>query len=152
MLSVQQDLKHVLLIDDDPEEFDLFEVSVASAKLPVALHYANYCDIQKLSERPRPDFIFLDINMPMFDGFHWLEVIREQLDEEIPIIMYSTTMNHQRISLAYRLGANLFLSKPDTVASLVEALQIILQKDWSNPRQVAEENFARNTFHLTFHN
>ena len=65
--------------------------------------------------------------------------------------MYSTTMNHQRISLAYQLGANLFLSKPDTVATLVEALQIILQKDWSNPRKVAEENFAKDTFHLTFH-
>mgnify|MGYP003576227701 FL=1 len=150
MPRLSESCKHVLLIDDDPEEFDLFEISVAQANLPVSLRYANYCDIDKINQLPKPDFIFLDINMPMFDGFYWLQIIRKEVAEEIPIIIYSTTMNQQRVNLAYQLGANLFLSKPDTVDTLVEALQLILKIDWSSPRKVAEDSFAKDAFHLTF--
>jgi CheY-like chemotaxis protein len=138
----------ILLIDDDHEELDLFELAVAESGLPITMLYAKECNSEKLKALPRPDFIFLDINMPVFDGFYWLKAIREKVPEEIPIIMYSTTSIPQRIDLAYKLGANLFLSKPDTVATLITALKKILQLDWSNPRQLAEESFKKSNFHV----
>ncbi|HYH13937.1 MAG TPA: response regulator [Flavisolibacter sp.] len=149
MIPVESKPQTILLIDDDYEELDLFEVAVVESGLPITMLYANECNRDKLKALPKPDFIFLDINMPVYDGFHWLKGIREKVVEEIPIIMYSTTSIPQRIELAYELGANLFLSKPDTVASLIAALHKILQLDWSNPRKVAEESFQKAAFHLT---
>ena len=138
----------ILLIDDDPEELVLFELAVADSGLPITMLYASECDSEKLRAFPKPDFIFLDINMPVYDGFYWLKGIREKVAAEIPIIMFSTTSVPQRIQLAYELGANLFLSKPGTVDQLVAALHTILQKDWSDPRKVASDNQSQKTFHV----
>ncbi|WP_066404697.1 response regulator [Flavisolibacter tropicus] len=147
MLSVQ---KTILLIDDDPEELELFEVAIEEFGLPIRLLYAGECNIERLRALPQPDLIFLDINMPEFDGFHWLKGIRERLATEIPIIMYSTTLNPQRVAMAYNLGANLFLSKPSSFNTLAAALQHILEIDWNNPRQVAVERYQQETFHLVY--
>ena len=140
----------LLLIDDDVEEFELFEVAAAESGLPITLSHTSSFTIEKLKTLPQPDFIFLDINMPVFDGFYWLKKIREHISEQIPIIIYSTTLNPQRVNLAYELGANLFLSKPDTVGTLITALEKILHMDWSNPRELAKSSFDKEQFHLTY--
>jgi CheY-like chemotaxis protein len=139
----------LLLIDDDVEEYELFEVAVAESGLPVTLSHTSHFTVDDLRTLPQPDFIFLDINMPVFDGFYWLKEIRKNIPEQIPIIIYSTTLNPQRVNLTYELGANLFLSKPDTVGSLITALENILHMDWSNPRELARSSFEKEQFHLT---
>ena len=138
---------HVLLIDDDEDERDIFELAIAQSNLPIELDNVTTCDKEKLSSLKKPDFIFLDINMPIYDGFVWLKGIREKVAERIPVIMYSTTRNPEKIEKAYKMGANLFVSKPETTASLSNILRKILRMNWENPTKLTEESYANDKFH-----
>jgi CheY-like chemotaxis protein len=140
--------KHVLLIDDDEDEKYIFELAAAKSDHPITVDHVTTCDKKKLATLAKPDFIFLDINMPEHDGFVWLKSLREKLTEPIPVIMYSTSQNPENIHKAYRMGASLFVTKPDTSTRLSLILKQVFDLDWSNPVQVAEENFTNKTFHI----
>ncbi len=150
MLPLKTLDKKVLLIDDDEDEYDIFQVAAEKSNLPIALYYIGECNREKLKTFPKPDLIFLDINMPLHNGFDWLKGIREKVPELIPIIMYSTTRSEEKVRMAYDLGANLFITKPNSTQMLSEALQWVLQLDWTNPKKVAEESFAKKKFHMAF--
>lgn len=73
-----------------------------------------------------PDFILLDLNMPKKDG---REVLREikQVPEfrKIPIIIFSTTNNRQEITRCYELGANSYITKPNSFEQLIQVVKTI---------------------------
>lgn len=70
-----------------------------------------------------PDLVLLDIDMPGRNGW---ELIREfkQEKEWIPVVLYSTFYDSKRISEAFGLGAEDFLSKtcqPEELAGRLRA-------------------------------
>jgi CheY-like chemotaxis protein len=120
----------VLYADDDPEDIEFFcdalrevdpEIHCISAKdgkeaLQILQH-----DLIIL-----PDYIFLDINMPVMDGKTCLtEIMKDKRLKHIPVIMYSTTTDAAEIKKYYTLGAYDFLIKPHQYAKLHEALMSI---------------------------
>jgi CheY-like chemotaxis protein len=78
----------------------------------------------------KPDFIFLDINMPVMDGKQCLMALKQQQDlRHIPVIMYSTTSNPMEKAQCFKMGANKFLVKQDSYAKLCRELEDILKTD-----------------------
>lgn len=75
-----------------------------------------------------PDYIFLDINMPMMDGKQCLKVLKSiPRLEPIPVIMYSTSTDTREIKECYKLGAIDFLIKPHSFEKLVNDLTSIFE-------------------------
>ena len=73
--------------------------------------------------------------------------MREKVPSNIPIIMYSTTRNEEKIKKAYDLGANLFITKPDNTTSLSNALQWVVQEEES---RFSHTSYKKKNFHLQF--
>jgi CheY-like chemotaxis protein len=72
---------------------------------------------------PPPALVLLDIKMPLKNGFEVLSWIREQAEfNHLPVVMLTSSQESSDISRAYSLGANSYLVKPATFASLVEML------------------------------
>ena len=140
---------YILLIDDDEDEKEIFQLAASKNNLPVTVNHITDCRQEYLTTMPKPDFIFLDINMPGHDGFSWLDAIRQKIAAPIPVIMYSTTGSTEKVRKAYDLGANLFVSKPATSSALSTILTRILELDWSDPKKLREESFAADWFHFT---
>ncbi|MDF2436014.1 MAG: response regulator receiver [Bacteroidota bacterium] len=71
-----------------------------------------------------PSHILLDINMPILDGFHFLEEFEkfsDRLKEKIKIIMLTTSMNPMDIEKSKTSKyVGKFLHKPLTEADLME--------------------------------
>jgi CheY-like chemotaxis protein len=67
--------------------------------------------------------LLLDINMPRLGG---IEVLRQLKADEatasIPVIMLTTTDDLREIEHCYRLGCNLYITKPVVYESFVEAI------------------------------
>ncbi|PWT70626.1 MAG: hypothetical protein C5B59_19650 [Bacteroidetes bacterium] len=84
------------LVDDDADDHNFFQKAVSRMLIPLRCEFAfgRLEAIGMLKGNPnfRPDFIFLDINMPIMNGLECLREMRkmEKL-ENTPIYMYSTS-------------------------------------------------------------
>ena len=119
----------VFYADDDPEDCETFsealqyvddEIKTIIAKDGrEALAYLQ-------NTRELPDYIFLDINMPLINGKKVLiELKKNPVLKAIPVIMYSTTSDTNEIQEYYKLGAHDFLIKPNNFNTLCESLESI---------------------------
>ena len=75
------------------------------------------------------NFVVSDINMPNMNGFEMLREIRadEQL-KKLPVLLVTAEAKKEDIILAAQLGANGYIVKPFTKATLEEKLTKIIQK------------------------
>lgn len=125
--------KKILMIDDDPEDQEIFLKSIhqidpsivclqpASASLALdLLLYDNFI----------PQYIFVDINMPVMNGFEFLsELKRHGHLASIPVIVYTTSSQLEDREKARRLGVDGFLTKNSLVRELRASLKQLLRFD-----------------------
>ncbi len=75
------------------------------------------------------DFVVSDINMPNMDGFALLKQIRaDETLKGIPVLMVTAEAKKEDIVSAAQNGANGYIVKPFTKATLEEKVQKIMQK------------------------
>jgi two-component system, chemotaxis family, chemotaxis protein CheY len=75
------------------------------------------------------DFVVSDINMPNMNGFELLRAMRaEPALKSIPVLVVSAEAKKEDIVNAAQAGANGYIVKPFTKATLEEKLGKILQK------------------------
>lgn len=120
----------VLYVDDDPEDIEIFVEAIketdGSINCLIAQNGRQAMDI--LHAELAPDFVFLDINMPVINGKVLLaEIRKDKKFEDIPVVMYSTTINLIEIEEYKKMGANHFLIKHNRFQDLCDALSSILQ-------------------------
>ena len=72
-----------------------------------------------------PALIVLDLNMPKLDGRQTLQKLKASQEyKEIPVVIVTTSSNKVDVEICNRLGASLYLVKPDSQS---ERQQIIRQ-------------------------
>ena len=119
------------LIDDDADDRDIFEMALEEIDPSVKFDYAiNGKDgIEKLRTRTEtlPDFIFLDLNMQIMDGRECLQELKKIAKvADVPVIIYSTTLNENIIYETLKLGAFDHIEKPTTIGMLKEYLNRVI--------------------------
>jgi CheY-like chemotaxis protein len=119
-----------LLADDDADDANLFCEALAGIGSTIECHTAeNGLELFELLSRHdtyKPDIIFLDINMPIMNGWDCLKKLKDSSNyKNIPIIMYSTSSAKKDIEMAYSLGALLFLKKPVDFRELSNILEVV---------------------------
>jgi len=74
-----------------------------------------------------PTFLFLDISLPVMDGFEVLKVVRSNKKiSHTPIIILTTSKSQKEINLCYELGCNLFFSKPINYEEFCQLLHQVI--------------------------
>lgn len=142
--------RYILLVDDDPDEYLLFEDALRELPQSPRLQYAR--DGQQLmqlladDQAVLPAIIFLDLNMPRMNGFECLKFIRKSTRfANLPIVIFSTSSQAQAIDTVYEQGANYYVRKPNTFSMLKEAIARVLEIDWSTKNaHPLKENFVIN--------
>jgi CheY-like chemotaxis protein len=70
-----------------------------------------------------PRFILLDLNMPKKDGREVLKELKQHPQlKKIPVVIFSTTNNEQEMKRCYELGANSYITKPNSFESLLKTV------------------------------
>jgi CheY-like chemotaxis protein len=114
-----------LLVEDDPHDAFMVEREFASAPHLVlrhvldgleAVHYllgeGQYGDRDQF---PLPNVILLDLKMPRFSGFDFLDWLHSKSPGDlrvIPVIVMSSSSMPEDVKRVYALGANCYMSKP----------------------------------------
>lgn len=88
------------------------------------------------SENQHPDFIFLDLNMPIKTGFECINEIRSSEKwKSVKIVILSTSSYREQIKDVYKMGADLYLQKPNSYSMFKDNLSKCLQMDWDSLKQ-----------------
>lgn len=118
--------KHsVLIVDDDPDDRESIRDAFLENK-----HHHNYTFIHDgnhlmehlaITVENHPSLILLDLNMPGKDGRELLKELKtNKAFQPIPIIVFTTSSSEKDKTASYELGANCFITKPDSYTDLVE--------------------------------
>lgn len=129
-----EDKKRVLYADDDLDDKTWIIEAWETLGVPVQIDFVDNGRqvLEKLNEQPDslPALIVLDLNMPEMDGRQTLQKLKnEQQFRHIPVIIVTTSTSRLDMEVCKRLGASLFLTKPDTHAewqAIVKQLQPFL--------------------------
>ncbi len=140
----------ILLADDDDEDCHFFEEVLKEVPLSTALNTVKdgvqLMEYLRLNVQQLPHVLFLDLNMPLKNGFECLEEIKlnEQL-RHLPVIILSTSRQENIINMLYKIGASRYIRKSESFEKLKKviyhALQIIEEKNVTQP---PKETFILN--------
>lgn len=115
----------ILHVDDDFEEREIFLEALQSVDPDIHFigAYSGRNAFVKLQEK-LPDLIFLDINMPVMNGFEFLTELKQSPEyAKIPVVIYSTSRSENDIIRSLRLGAKKYIPKPHDLHSLCESIE-----------------------------
>src|SRR5688572_18193121 len=122
----------ILYVDDDIDDQDIFCEAVRSINPGIVCYVAKdgLQALQLLDELVLlPEYIFLDLNMPLFNGKDFLiELRRSRKLRDIHVVMYSTSRNPKDASDCKKLGAIDFIIKPSTFKEAHDNLHKFIAK------------------------
>jgi CheY-like chemotaxis protein len=122
----------VYLIDDDEDEYLLFQQAISELNIDVDISYLNNCTemLDLIDHGHIPDLLFLDLNMPVIGGRDCIKKIRQKLKDKLSIIIYSTSKYPLDVEGSLEDGANLYVVKPNTFDGLIKTLKAVFSIDW----------------------
>jgi len=127
-------MNKIFLIDDDEDDQLLFKQAIESINPLLQYDTATNGKIalDKLKSSPSlPDIIFLDLNMPVMNGFEFLiQIKKENALSKIPVGIFTTSDVLRDKELTKEFGAQFFLTKPNDFQVLRKKLQQILSADF----------------------
>lgn len=117
--------KKILIIDDDNDTLDLFEIFLFDKfEVYTALNGFSALSILQNNEL---DLVLTDIMMPIMDGIKFLKKMRQnEKNRDIPIIAitsFSTIIQERSLK---NVGFSTVLSKPISRKILIESIEEVL--------------------------
>ncbi len=122
----------VFMVEDNPDDIELtleafkesnreFNVNVAQDGIE-AMKYLRMED--EFNNRPHPDIILLDLNMPRMNGFEVLaELNKDQKLKDIPVAVLSISQSETDKSKVKALNAKAYFVKPTGLDGLYDVIQ-----------------------------
>ena len=140
--------RRIFYTDDDFDDQDIFKDAAKEVSDQVQVWVQSdggeLMDLL-LNPPPSPSIIFLDLNMPVKNGYEILKEIRqtEQI-KTYPVIIFSTSDDASAIDTTRKLGANLYIPKPSSFNSLKQVIKHSLSINW-NTIAATDDNFVYRT-------
>ena len=128
----------VLYADDDIDDKMWISEACKTVNESLELHFVENGRqvLQYLHTNDLPSLIVLDLNMPDLDGRQTLKAIKNHVEyQHLPVAIVTTSSSRLDREVCIRLGAALFLTKPDTYS---EWQQIVRRLE---PRLTTPINF-----------
>ena len=130
-------MNSILMIDDDADDQLIFKEAIHEIANKIECLFANN-GFEALSQLirldPSPSIIFLDLNMPIMNGFECLEQIRKNGEwRKIPVVIFTTSNNPADKKKSEKLGAEFFLTKTSDFLLLKIKFAEILQSHFLKP-------------------
>jgi len=123
----------VLVVDDEHDVLTVLRLALSTQYEVVEAH--DGLDALEKLDRAEPDFVVLDVMMPLMDGYETCRAIRNSAkSRDLPVLFLSAKRTTQAIKEGYGAGANLYLTKPFDPQRLVRNIDQYLQENHAKPR------------------
>ncbi|REE25765.1 response regulator [Winogradskyella pacifica] len=118
---------HLLLADDDIDDCDFFREAIDEigeltlSVLNDGVELMNFLLAEPINH---PNLIFLDLNMPKKSGMECMVEIKAINElKNIPIIIYSTSLDRTVVNQLYDMGAHHYIQKPGEFANIKKVVE-----------------------------
>lgn len=127
----------LFVVDDDLDDLMLFKDAINEIDATIEIETAgNGVEaLKKLNEQAisEPDYIFIDLNMPLMNGVQCLQEIKKiPAYQHVPVIIYSTSSYERDILQTINNGAFHYIVKPFSFQELCDKLNRVLKMPREN--------------------
>lgn len=127
----------ILLIEDNEIDAWLLEATLAESSLKAHIHSVDEGQealnfLLKLGihkDAPTPDIIFLDLHMPIMDGWEFLNTIRgQEAFKNIPVVILTTSTRERDIEKSEQYNILAYLDKPVLAEQVIEIIHTLSKR------------------------
>ena len=124
----------ILLIEDNPADIRLMLEILKEGDIPSDFHVATDGEegMRFLRQEapfetaPRPDLVFLDLNLPKIDGREVLRLVKsDPALKRIPVVVMSSSEAAEDVEHVYEYHANCYITKPVDLEEFEKVGQLI---------------------------
>ncbi|MCX5749492.1 MAG: response regulator [Candidatus Saganbacteria bacterium] len=116
----------LLFVDDEVALVQMIKINLEAIKKYKVKTESNSQNALSAAKRFKPDFIFLDIMMPVLDGYGVLKLLKEDREtRSIPVIMLSAVTTDDAKIRSAGLFDEYYLEKPvstETIEAVIEKI------------------------------
>lgn len=103
----------VVMVVDDSKTVRSYHGSILQSMGIEVVEAENGMEALEKSLGATIDMYLVDVNMPIMDGYTFISDLRKQSENKlVPVIMVTTQAKEEDKLNAYKVGANLFETKP----------------------------------------
>lgn len=125
----------VYIVEDDPAIFQALQEGLQKWGLE-AVGPENFQEILTGFIEQKPHLVIMDIQLPVYDGFHWCREIRTV--SKVPIIFLSSRDHPMDMVMAMQMGADDYVQKPFHSDVLIAKIQATLRRVYSYGEEVSD--------------
>ena len=124
ILIAEDDDGHAELIKVGLEESGVCNPMIRFSNGEEVWHFLSGTGDKAVRDKSKAYLLLLDINMPRMDGIEVLKRMKgsEEL-KDIPVMMLTTTDDPREVEQCYKLGCNVYITKPVEFGNFAETLK-----------------------------
>ena len=126
----------ILLVEDNPADVRLLQEAFRESPEPYELHTVMDGEAamdflhrrNEHADKPRPDLVLLDINLPKRNGHDVLQMLKQTPGLiRIPVLMLTSSDSATHIAKAYDCHANAYIRKPTDMSNYFKVVAAVKQ-------------------------
>ena len=119
----------VLVIEDDPDVAALIQRLLEREAYSVTVCGKRDDVLARLRQRPSPDMVLLDVQLPELNGFDLLQKLKTHPQLKLmPVVMVTADAKPESVMRGLALGADGYVTKPFDNNALVRGVKAVLGK------------------------
>lgn len=134
----------ILLVEDEESAIRLVQQAVASypgdlylAVVPDSVAALEWLSTETAHGHPIPRMIFIDLKLPKLIGLAVMRTLRmDSRLQNVPIVVYSEVSESSDVVLAYQIGANSFVKKPESLPEFSQLLHDLIDLGWLSEKGI----------------
>ena len=126
-------INRILVVEDDPDDLQIMREAfeeVTDKRTEIEFLDTGDQLINRMTDLPShklPSLLILDMNLPGRNGLEILtQVKKESRYAHIPVVIITTSNAESDRDRSYRVGANCFISKPDSYKGMLDMFHCIV--------------------------
>jgi two-component system, chemotaxis family, chemotaxis protein CheY len=115
-------IKKILIVDDSPISIKIIKSCIPTDKVYELFDASNGQIAVEQYKQHQPDLTFMDLTMPVMNGFEALEEILK-FDQKALVIILTADVQIKAVARAHDLGAFTVVKKPPAKESIAAAIK-----------------------------
>ncbi|WP_432663485.1 response regulator [Wukongibacter baidiensis] len=127
-------MRRAIIVDDEESSGEIIKYLIKQSNLPIEVvgQAASGDEAIKIIKKLKPDIVYLDIKMPVYNGIEVMEEIKSSYTGKINFIVITAYSYFEYAQSSLRLGAKDILLKPIESKQFIETMERVMGYNYTD--------------------